>query len=962
MELVTSHPLSLGVLRWSRGTEQRLTVIAKLTFDLSRQGASLIDPLPLHGDVHHENNEGRSLALANDFVPRRAGADVVFRGHAWAKPGERSQKQTVRLVISEGTEILLDKSLEIASAEPFRELPIRYELATDASATIRHPEGATDTADPAGFGPIATNLEGIDRSAPALAPTFDFAIFTSAPRNQRVRPLTGREEIRLVGLHPGNPDVRSKLPGLRPQVTIERMGGPIEVPMVGDTLAIEGDDATCSITFRGDVPYEGEDVRIVAQIVDEAALRARKLAARSRALSGTERDVAPPLVLGRSAPQAVPTALPTAAVPGRDKSFTATMEAPNTGAPFAFPLRRTNQDMPALVGIVPAPPPVLDLDEAPPSLRVPVPQDDDEPPPSSMVISAKAPRSLMPHEALRVPPRVSETVPILNASSFVPFTLHWCLRPPRDALIVAVKATYDLVAGGPAVPAAEQDLPSGDLHWDDNPLASLRYPSDFAPFKPKADVLLVGSAHRAQGRGVTLMRFRFGPIERRIAVFGDRTRAKGPQAAEPFETMDLRWERARGGPSSKENPVGIGSSEGLLLPNLEDADALIGRGSDVPACTAPISPSWPQRIGKLGTYDARWLATRWPWFPEDFEWAYFNAAPLAQQIEYPQGDETFVLAGVLPKGEVLEGRMPEKRPRAFAVREDGTLFEVVLRIDTVWFDAAQKKLVLVFRGLAEVEDPDAMELSTLFVLDDEPGLDLERARKRLHVELFARGLAGSERPRVAEASPANDLAGLSLGELYQRMQRDLERTKEERGGEEPRQAEAEPVEVPIVPPMSAEEVLAAIRAGASLAGRDLSGVKLDGADLRGVDLAGAILTRAELRFAKLDGARLASANLSSAQADDASFVGADLASADFTGASLERANLSTAKLDDTLFESARANHAIFGGAKGERAIFTRATLVEAFFEKAQLPAADFTETMLEGARFADADLTNVRLY
>ncbi|MGZ3473691.1 MAG: DUF2169 domain-containing protein, partial [Polyangiales bacterium] len=117
MELVTSHPLSLGVLRWSRGTEQRLTVIAKLTFDLSRQGASLIDPLPLHGDVHHENNEGRSLALANDFVPRRAGADVVFRGHAWAKPGERVQKQSVRLVISEGTEVLVDKSLEITSAE-----------------------------------------------------------------------------------------------------------------------------------------------------------------------------------------------------------------------------------------------------------------------------------------------------------------------------------------------------------------------------------------------------------------------------------------------------------------------------------------------------------------------------------------------------------------------------------------------------------------------------------------------------------------------------------------------------------------------------------------------------------------------------------------------------------------------------------------------------------------------------
>ncbi len=36
---------------------------------------------------------------------------------------------------------------------------------------------------------------------------------------------------------------------------------------------------------------------------------------------------------------------------------------------------------------------------------------------------------------------------------------------------------------------------------------------------------------------------------------------------------------------------------------------------------------WTQRYSKIGNYKGNYLKERWPWFPKDFDWGYFNAAP-----------------------------------------------------------------------------------------------------------------------------------------------------------------------------------------------------------------------------------------------------------------------------------------------------------------------------------------------
>ncbi len=72
---------------------------------------------------------------------------------------------------------------------------------------------------------------------------------------------------------------------------------------------------------------------------------------------------------------------------------------------------------------------------------------------------------------------------------------------PGHDVTVIVKGTFRLTHGDAAdpVPPEEQLHLAGDLAFDDEREASLSYASDFAPFKPRADVLLVGTCHTPRG-------------------------------------------------------------------------------------------------------------------------------------------------------------------------------------------------------------------------------------------------------------------------------------------------------------------------------------------------------------------------------------------------------------------------------------------------------------------------------
>src|SRR5262249_26782145 len=154
------------------------------------------------------------------------------------------------------------------------------------------------------------------------------------------------------------------------------------------------------------------------------------------------------------------------------------------------------------------------------------------------------------------------------------------------------------------------------------------------------------------------------------------------------------------------------------LPNVEHIEQLLRstRERPPPAGFGPLDRRWAERVSKVGTYDAAWRAERWPWFPEDFDWGYFNAAPADQQIAgYLRGDEALVLEGMHADVVRYESRLPGLRPRCFIAKGAHSFEELALSLDTLWIDVDAGELVLVWRGVAPVASKGFEEVERLLV-------------------------------------------------------------------------------------------------------------------------------------------------------------------------------------------------------------------------------------------------------
>src|SRR4051812_22973725 len=91
-------------------------------------------------------------------------------------------------------------------------------------------------------------------------------------------------------------------------------------------------------------------------------------------------------------------------------------------------------------------------------------------------------------------------------------------------LTVVCKATY-LLAPAECPLHPHQGPPNEeDTYWDDDPRRSLSSASDLVPFKPRADVVLVGSAFAPGGRPAqsTVARLVLGEIDKAVEAFADR--------------------------------------------------------------------------------------------------------------------------------------------------------------------------------------------------------------------------------------------------------------------------------------------------------------------------------------------------------------------------------------------------------------------------------------------------------
>jgi hypothetical protein len=318
---------------------------------------------------------------------------------------------------------------------------------------------------------------------------------------------------------------------------------------------------------------------------------------------------------------------------------------------------------------------------------------------------------------------------------------------------VLTKRTYDIVPGGSCLRATtDKKLVPGDVHYDDPVNSTVKFESDFIPFKIATDVVLNGRAHAPGGQRVTSLNasLMIGHHRKDLLVLGDRVaRYKGKQDPaftdpQPFETMDLRYERAYGGVDIYSEPkmqcvygrnhLGRGyvvtntksSVENLPLPNIEDPDDLLTparlcvgdfmqwENQPMPQGLGWTMKMWRPRSSYAGVMPADraleqelrsayallvppaqrklYMETQLP----TMDFRFFNGASKDLVLPFLSGTEQVRLLNLDPRGDT-QFQLPGERPRigldiGLGMQEpEAFLHTVLIRID-------DRQVDLIWRG------------------------------------------------------------------------------------------------------------------------------------------------------------------------------------------------------------------------------------------------------------------------
>jgi hypothetical protein len=220
-------------------------------------------------------------------------------------------------------------------------------------------------------------------------------------------------------------------------------------------------------------------------------------------------------------------------------------------------------------------------------------------------------------------------------------------------LTVVVKATFALPDDGSIALASPAPIHREEVLGDGG--QRVRFAGDLAPYVPRADILFSGAGHAGGGRA-------------RLSVHRGGCLI---DKALPPATAAKPW------------------------------DAF-----------GPVPIAWPARHGLLRGRDRSFLAAPVPHFPDDFDWAYFQAAPADQRVDVLHGDETLVLEGLHPRFARFSARLPAVRAEAHLLEggpgHDGGGVPVLLRIDTLFVDGDAGTCSVVSRGVTSVQGHDAL--------------------------------------------------------------------------------------------------------------------------------------------------------------------------------------------------------------------------------------------------------------
>jgi hypothetical protein len=233
-------------------------------------------------------------------------------------------------------------------------------------------------------------------------------------------------------------------------------------------------------------------------------------------------------------------------------------------------------------------------------------------------------------------------------------------------LSVVVKATFSISGDGEASLAPLQEPLSLERPDPDADRDGLLTPSDFAPQKARADVMLVGHA--------------FAPEPSRTIP-----------ARLVLDVLDLAF-------------VGVSPTETELV-RLVPRSLRAGVAASAPAiAVGPRAATDPERAARgLGSRVDRFGVVRAPLGPAP-DFGFFNTAPFRQQLGLLRPNASLWMQGLTPGGGTRSIEFPGHRPRVFAMGARGEVREAVLSIDTLFIDTDRQVATLAFRGIAPVVD------------------------------------------------------------------------------------------------------------------------------------------------------------------------------------------------------------------------------------------------------------------
>lgn len=512
MDVISTCALPVGSVLWQTATGQwTLTVVARATFVLLPGESPLApeqDP-PQDGDRYWNDDELCSLRAADDLVPFKRRADVLVVGTAYAPHRQPVYSLTARVLVGDvdkGVEVWGNRAFGLDGALRdglrFTTMPLHWERAAGGPETANpvglrldladargmtplpnlqppglHVTSRRDFIPPVGFGPLAPwwpsrlgklhrGLSGWDfrgwRRAP-LPADLDPGYFNAAPADQQCDTLRANERVVLENLHHEHPRLATSLTAVKPRALLEQPGMPAqEFGMRCDTLLVDTDRGTCTLTWRGQIPlaHAAEAGRVVVTTGRDEPRR--RTSTPAPALGVTQDLPAPP----RAASQ------PPLGALGANQ--TRTIDASTAGVMPTLPFRVGRSPLAGTVlGAPPAPPPIADDDSV--STLVPAhapPEDEDtwdRPPPAFVAPVSWSPvaepsyASVWPEREVAPPPPAPAPPPVIE--------------PPPPPALIGPLATPEMVAAAEppadeptAEPAAAEPAAPAELPLDRYPL------------------------------------------------------------------------------------------------------------------------------------------------------------------------------------------------------------------------------------------------------------------------------------------------------------------------------------------------------------------------------------------------------------------------------------------------------------------------------------------------------------